>query len=150
MQRQALKTIKAHFERACHHDPHWRQLSGRDPFQVLNSFTAAACVIVESTGDAFLLEPGEIHDGDAPVEGGFTYLTFYLDEQWLTRTLRGLSDATPDGYSLHFYQTLTRAHGWYVASVRPLPHCITLGDENRSAEARWIIALSDHRPLPLA
>jgi hypothetical protein len=28
-----------------------------------------------------LLEPGEIHDGDAPVEGGFTYLTFYLDER---------------------------------------------------------------------
>ena len=42
-----------------------------------------------------LLEPGEIHDGDAPVEGGFTYLTFYLDEHWLTRTLQGLYDSTP-------------------------------------------------------
>ena len=59
-------------------------------------------------GDAFLLEPGEIHDGEAPVAGGFTYLTFYLDERWLTNTLRGLYDATPDSYSLHFNQTLTR------------------------------------------
>ncbi|HDG1700454.1 AraC family ligand binding domain-containing protein [Kluyvera ascorbata] len=59
-------------------------------------------------GDAFLLESGEIHDGEAPVAGGFTYLTFYLDERWLTNTLRGLYDATPDSYSLHFNQTLTR------------------------------------------
>ena len=55
-----------------------------------------------------MLEPGEIHDGDAPVAGGFTYLTFYLDEQWLTKTLQGLYDTTPDSYSLHFSRTLSR------------------------------------------
>lgn len=39
-------------------------------------------------GKVFLLEPGEIHDGDAPTEGGFTYRMLYLDPQWLERELR--------------------------------------------------------------
>jgi len=59
-------------------------------------------------GDAFLLEPGEIHDGDAPVAGGFTYLTFYLDEVWLSSTLRGLYESVPCSYSLHFSRTMAR------------------------------------------
>lgn len=53
-----------------------------------------------------------------PVAGGFTYLTFYLDERWLTNTLHGLYDSTPGSYSLHFTQTLTRE-----------PHLVrTIGD----------------------
>ncbi|MEG5676974.1 LysE family transporter [Enterobacter hormaechei] len=103
-----IETIKAHFEGHAF-DPHWHDsylvgitLSGTQQFHCRRERHRS------QPGDAFLLEPGEIHDGDAPVEGGFTYLTFYLDEHWLTRTLQGLYDSTPGSYTLHFAQTLTR------------------------------------------
>ncbi len=90
-----IETIKAHFEGHAF-DPHWHDsylvgitLSGTQQFHCRRERHRS------QPGDAFLLEPGEIHDGDAPVEGGFTYLTFYLDEHWLTRTLQGLYDSTP-------------------------------------------------------
>ena len=103
-----IETIKAHFEGHAF-DPHWHDsylvgitLSGTQQFHCRRERHRS------HPGDAFLLEPGEIHDGDAPVDGGFTYLTFYLDEQWLTNTLHGLYESTPGSYSLHFAQTLTR------------------------------------------
>ena len=103
-----IETIKAHFEGHAF-DPHWHDsylvgitLSGTQQFHCRRERHRS------QPGDAFLLEPGEIHDGDAPVEGGFTYLTFYLDERWLTRALQGLYESTPGSYSLHFAQTLTR------------------------------------------
>lgn len=103
-----IETIKAHFEGHAF-DPHWHDsylvgitLSGTQQFHCRRERYHSR------PGDAFLLEPGEIHDGDAPVEGGFTYLTFYLDERWLTNTLQGLYESTPGSYSLHFPQTLTR------------------------------------------
>jgi hypothetical protein len=37
----------------------------------------------------FLLEPGDIHDGEVPAEDGFTYRKLYLDPQWLKRELGG-------------------------------------------------------------
>lgn len=113
-----IETIKAHFEGHAY-DPHWHDsylvgitLSGTQQFHCRRERHRS------HPGDAFLLEPGEIHDGDAPVAGGFTYLTFYLDERWLTNTLHGLYDSTPGSYSLHFTQTLTRE-----------PHLVrTIGD----------------------
>ena len=103
-----IETIKAHFEGHAF-DPHWHDsylvgitLSGTQQFHCRRERHRS------QPGDAFLLEPGEIHDGDAPIEGGFTYLTFDLDEHWLTRTLQGLYDSTPGSYTLHFAQTLTR------------------------------------------
>lgn len=103
-----IETIKAHFEGHAF-DPHWHDsylvgitLSGTQQFHCRRERHRS------QPGDAFLLEPGEIHDGDAPVEGGFTYLTFYLDERWLTGAIQGLYESTPGSYSLHFTQTLTR------------------------------------------
>lgn len=71
-----IETIKAHFEGHAF-DPHWHDsylvgitLSGTQQFHCRRERHRS------QPGDAFLLEPGEIHDGDAPVEGGFTYLTF--------------------------------------------------------------------------
>lgn len=48
-----IETIKAHFEGHAY-DPHWHDsyLVG-SPFRVLNSFTAAACVIVVNRGCVF-------------------------------------------------------------------------------------------------
>ena len=68
-----IETIKAHFEGHAF-DPHWHDsylvgitLSGTQQFHCRRERHRS------QPGDAFLLEPGEIHDGDAPVEGGFTY-----------------------------------------------------------------------------
>lgn len=103
-----IETIKAHFEGHAY-DLHWHDsylvgitLSGTQQFHCRRKR------YLSHPGDAFLLEPGEIHDGDAPVAGGFTYVTFYLDERWLLNTLHGLYEATPGSYSLHFSQILTR------------------------------------------
>lgn len=103
-----IETIRAHFEGHAY-DPHWHDsylvgitLSGTQQFHCRRERHHSR------PGDAFLLEPGEIHDGDAPVEGGFTYLTFYLDDRWLNTTLRGLYDAVPSSYALHFSHTIAR------------------------------------------
>jgi hypothetical protein len=103
-----IETIRAHFEGHAY-DPHWHDsylvgitLSGTQEFHCRRERHRS------TPGDAFLLEPGEIHDGDAPVEGGFTYLTFYLDEAWLSSTLRGLYESVPSSYSLHFSRTMAR------------------------------------------
>ena len=103
-----IETIRAHFEGHAY-DPHWHDsylvgitLSGTQEFHCRRERHRS------TPGDAFLLEPGEIHDGDAPVEGGFTYLTFYLDERWLCSTLRGLYESVPCSYSLHFSRTMAR------------------------------------------
>lgn len=103
-----IETIRAHFEGHAY-DPHWHDsylvgitLSGTQEFHCRRERYRS------TPGDAFLLEPGEIHDGDAPVAGGFTYLTFYLDERWLSSTLRGLYESVPCSYSLHFSRTMAR------------------------------------------
>ncbi len=103
-----IETIQAHFEGHAY-DPHWHDsylvgitLAGTQQFHCRRQRHQS------TPGDVFLLEPGEIHDGDAPVAGGFTYLTFYLDEQWLTRTLQGLFETVPSSYSLHFSRTIAR------------------------------------------
>jgi AraC-like DNA-binding protein len=103
-----IETIRAHFEGHAY-DPHWHDsylvgitLAGMQQFHCRRERHHS------TPGDVFLLEPGEIHDGDAPVAGGFTYLTFYLEEQWLTRTLQGLFETVPSSYSLHFSRTIAR------------------------------------------
>jgi len=103
-----IETIRAHFEGHAY-DPHWHDsylvgitLTGTQQFHCRRERHRS------TPGDAFLLEPGEIHDGDAPVEGGFTYLTFYLDDKWLNSTLSGLYESVPSSYALHFSRTIAR------------------------------------------
>jgi AraC-like DNA-binding protein len=54
----------------------------------------------------FLLEPGDIHDGEAPTEDGFTYRMLYLDPQWLRRELSAVFETAPDNSQLSFANTL--------------------------------------------
>lgn len=103
-----IETICAHFEGHAY-DPHWHDsylvgvtLSGMQQFHCRRERHRS------TPGYAFMLEPGEIHDGDAPAVGGFTYLTFYLSEAWLMDSLRGLYEFTPSSYTLHFSQTLSQ------------------------------------------
>ncbi|MNM87683.1 Regulatory protein SoxS [compost metagenome] len=59
-------------------------------------------------GQVFLLEPGDIHDGLAPTEEGFTYSTLYLEPNWLEAELRVLFEHTPCDSLPSFADTLCR------------------------------------------
>jgi AraC-like DNA-binding protein len=54
----------------------------------------------------FLLEPGDIHDGLAPTEEGFTYSTLYLEPAWLDDQLRALFEHAPSAGLPSFADTL--------------------------------------------
>lgn len=100
-----IETIRAHFEGHAY-DPHWHDsyLVGITE-QGLQQFHCRRQRHVSTPGRIFLLEPGEIHDGDAPDPEGFTYLTLYLDPKWLDRELRALFEHTPAACQISFADT---------------------------------------------
>ena len=50
---------------------------------------------------------GEIHDGRAPIAGGFTYSMLYLQPDWLRRELRATFDDAPSDRDPGFHANLT-------------------------------------------
>ncbi len=74
-----IETIHAHFEGHAY-DPHWHDsyLVGFTEHGV-QQFDCRGERHVSTPGNVFLLEPGDIHDGEAPTETGFTYRTLYVD-----------------------------------------------------------------------
>lgn len=103
-----IETLRAHFEGHAY-DPHWHEsyLIGFTE-QGVQQFTCRQTVHHSTPGQIFLLEPGEIHDGDAPNEGGFTYSMLYLEPAWLERALLSLDDAPLHQGSPGFASTLTQ------------------------------------------
>ena len=85
-----IETLRAHFEGHAY-DPHWHDayLVGYTE-QGLQQFHCRGQRHLSTPGQVFLLEPGELHDGQAPEAEGFTYSMLYLDPQWLARELQGL------------------------------------------------------------
>jgi AraC-like DNA-binding protein len=83
-----IETIRAHFEGHAY-DPHWHDsyLVGFTE-QGVQQFHCRRTRHDSTPGRLFFVEPGEIHDGHAPAEGGFTYAMLYLDPAWLQRELR--------------------------------------------------------------
>jgi AraC-like DNA-binding protein len=59
-------------------------------------------------GKVIMLEPGELHDGHAPTEDGFTYSMLYLDPQWLEREVRALFEQAPSNSQPAFADTLSQ------------------------------------------
>ncbi|MBV8049087.1 MAG: AraC family transcriptional regulator [Paludibacterium sp.] len=102
-----IETIQAHFEGHAY-DPHWHDsyLVGVTR-QGVQQFHCRRSRHQSTPGKVFLLEPGEIHDGEAPARGGFTYSTLYLDPAWLDGAMRAQFDETPSHYLLTFGNTLT-------------------------------------------
>ncbi len=102
-----IETLRAHFEGHAY-DPHWH-----DSFLVgvteqgVQQFNCRRAKHQSTPGKVFLLEPGEIHDGEAPTEDGFTYRMLYLDPQWLQRELSAVFNNAPDYAQLSFAHTLT-------------------------------------------
>jgi AraC-like DNA-binding protein len=101
-----IETLRAHFEGHAY-DPHWHDsyLVGVTE-QGVQQFNCRRARHQSTPGKVFLLEPGDIHDGEAPTEDGFTYRMLYLDPQWLKRELTTLFDNAPDNSQLSFANTL--------------------------------------------
>ncbi|MGN7743488.1 AraC family ligand binding domain-containing protein [Pseudomonas sp. 22526] len=97
-----IETLRAHFTGHAY-DPHWhdRYLVGVTE-EGVQQFHCRRERFHSTPGKVFLLEPGEIHDGDAPTEGGFTYRTLYLDPQWLEPELSALFEEAPADSQLGF------------------------------------------------
>jgi len=101
-----IETMRAHFEGHAY-DPHWHDsyLVGVTE-QGVQQFNCRRQKHLSTPGKVFMLEPGDIHDGDAPHAEGFTYRTLYLEPQWLDRELRSLFEQTPASTQLSFAATL--------------------------------------------
>jgi AraC-like DNA-binding protein len=102
-----IETIRAHFQGHAY-DPHWHDsyLVGVTE-QGLQQFNCRRRSHLSTPGRVFLLEPGELHDGDAPGSDGFTYQTLYLQPAWLARELHALFEQAPADCQLSFAATLT-------------------------------------------
>lgn len=102
-----IETLRAHFEGHAY-DPHWHDsyLVGFTE-QGVQQFNCRRARHQSTPGKVFLLEPGDIHDGEAPTVDGFTYRMLYLDPQWLTREISAVFDKAPDHGELSFAHTLT-------------------------------------------
>jgi len=101
-----IETIRAHFEGHAY-DPHWHDsyLVGFTE-QGVQQFHCRKVLHSSTAGQAFLLEPGEIHDGHAPAPDGFTYSMLYLQPQWLEMQLRALFEEAPEHCLPSFVETL--------------------------------------------
>lgn len=156
-----IETIRAHFTGHAY-DPHWHDsyLVGFTE-QGVQQFHCRRQKHMSIPGQVFLLEPGDIHDGDAPAPEGFTYQTLYLEPQWLDRELRSLFEHTPAGCQLSFaaiqaddlrlanatanaFRTL---HGQEMRIVRQTALDELLG--SLTSHLRWRTLLTPDPRLPL-
>lgn len=112
-----IETLHAHFQGHAHaYDPHWHDtyLIGFTE-QGVQRFNSRRARHDSTPGQVFMLEPGDIHDGDAPSPDGFTYRMLYLQPAWLERALGGLFGDLPGsgmpgiGAVLHNDPALARA-----------------------------------------
>ena len=101
-----IETLRAHFQGHAY-DPHWHDsyLVGVTE-QGVQQFNCRRARHQSTPGKVFLLEPGDIHDGEAPTADGFTYRMLYLDPQWLQQELGAVFDSAPDHSALSFANTL--------------------------------------------
>ncbi len=101
-----IDTVRAHFTGHAY-DPHWHDeyLIGTTQAGV-QQFRCRREKHASQPGRVFMLEPGEIHDGDAPCAEGFTYLSLYLPPHWLQRETCALFEAAPASDELGFQRTL--------------------------------------------
>jgi AraC-like DNA-binding protein len=104
-----IETLRAHFYKGHAYDPHWHDsyLVGVTE-QGVQRFNCRRTRHDSTPGKIFLIEPGEIHDGEAPDTAGFTYRMLYLDPHWLERELASLFEGAPANHALSFAETLTQ------------------------------------------
>ena len=102
-----IESVRAHFKGHAY-EPHWH-----DSFvigfteQGVQQFHCRRLRHHSTPGQVFLLEPGELHDGHAPTEDGFTYSTLYLRPDWLESALCALFEQAPAHCLPGFADTLS-------------------------------------------
>lgn len=101
-----IETIRAHFDGHAY-DPHWHDsyLVGVTE-QGVQQFHCRRSRHSSTPGRLVLVEPGEVHDGHAATDAGFTYSMFYISPQWLDNELRHQSDSAPNTLYPGFNSTL--------------------------------------------
>ncbi|BAW22672.1 MULTISPECIES: AraC family transcriptional regulator [Pseudomonas] len=116
-----IESVRAHFVGHAY-DPHWHEsfLVGVTE-QGVQQFNCRRVRHRSTPGQVFLLEPGDIHDGLAPTEEGFTYSTLYLQPAWLDQQLRSLFEHTPGDSLPSFADTL--CHDERLARATALAFC---------------------------
>lgn len=125
-----IELIRAHFCGYAHaYDPHWHDdyLVGITE-QGVQQFHCRRQRHRSTPGQVFLLEPGEVHDGDAPAEDGFTYQMLYLNPQWLDAQLRQLFAEVPDSFRLSFAATLSDDRLLAQATMRAFSQLLQKGE----------------------
>ncbi|WP_199257189.1 AraC family transcriptional regulator [Pantoea sp. BAV 3049] len=102
-----VEAIRAHFTGHAY-DPHWHDswLVGVTE-QGVQQFHSRRQKHQSRPGTVFLLEPGELHDGDAIDELGFTYRMLYIDPAFMRQQLSTLFGHVPDRFELNFAHTLS-------------------------------------------
>ncbi|GGB86465.1 transcriptional regulator [Marinobacterium zhoushanense] len=104
-----IELFRTHITGNTHaYDPHWHDdyLIGYNE-QGLQQFHCRHQVQRATPGSSFLIEPGELHDGESPHHEGFTYRALYLPADWLHRQLGGIFENLPDHYELRAESTLS-------------------------------------------
>lgn len=98
--------IRAHFTGHAY-DPHWHDsyLIGVTE-QGVQQFHSRRRQHQSHPGTVFMLEPEELHDGDAVDALGFTYRMLYLSPQLVGQRLDPLFTGSPASRELHFASTL--------------------------------------------
>lgn len=126
-----IETLRAHFEGHAY-DPHWHDsyLLGFTEHGV-QQFECRRTRVHSMPGQVFMLEPGDVHDGHAPSEGGFTYSMLYLKPDWLAREFRAWSSDAPAAGHMSFPATL-------VDDVALVTSISTLFDVLREQEMRVV------------
>lgn len=101
-----IEAIRAHFTGHAY-DPHWHDsyLIGVTE-QGVQQFHSRRRRHHSRPGTVFMLEPEEIHDGDAVNAEGFTYRMLYISQDYVRRQLGDFFAAAPVGKELHFAATL--------------------------------------------
>ncbi|RRV10623.1 AraC family transcriptional regulator [Pseudomonas sp. v388] len=101
-----IETLRAHFKGHAY-DPHWHDsyLVGVTE-QGVQQFNCRRRRHASTAGHVFLLEPGEIHDGEAPTEDGFTYRMLYMHPEWIAKELGAVFEDAPADHQPGFAANL--------------------------------------------
>ncbi len=120
-----IESVRAHFVGHAY-DPHWH-----DSFLVgvteqgVQQFNCRRVRHRSTPGQVFLLEPGDIHDGLAPTEEGFTYSTLYLEPAWLDQQLRALYEHAPGDSCPGSPTPCATTNAWHGPPPWPSGPCMT-------------------------
>jgi AraC-like DNA-binding protein len=103
-----IETLHATFSKGHAYDPHFHDsyLIGVTE-QGVQQFNCRRIRHDSTPGHVFMLEPGEIHDGEAPTADGFSYRMLYLDPLWLQREMVAVFEQASEHSLLSVTQTVT-------------------------------------------